>query len=67
MVGVERRATNRNEILALTGALTEFTEFMKNLEGRKYVVYLSEGFDSSILLGARGSTAAEQAKIQRGQ
>ena len=64
MVGAERQATNRNEILALTGALTEFTEFMKNIEGRKYVVYLSEGFDSSILLGARGSTAAEQKKIQ---
>ena len=63
MEGIDRRATNRNEILALTGALTEFTEFMKNIDGRKYVVYLSEGFDSSILLGARGSTAAEQAKI----
>ncbi len=64
MVGAESRATNRNEILALTGALTEFTEFMKNIEGRKYVVYLSEGFDSSILLGARGSTADEQRRIQ---
>lgn len=60
----ERRATDRNEILALTGAMAGLAEMMKNVDGRKYVVFLSEGFDSSILLGRGVSTADDQQRIQ---
>jgi len=64
IVGAERRATSRNEILALSSALTEFAEMMQAIDGRKYVVYLSEGFDSSLVLGTRGADFEEQRQIQ---
>jgi VWFA-related protein len=58
-----RRATDRNEILALTSALTELAEMLRSVDGHKNVVFLSEGFDSSILLGTSGSTFDEQRRI----
>ncbi len=63
MVGAERQATNRNEILALSSAMSEFADLMDGIDGRKYVVFLSEGFDASAMLGTRGSSAQEQADI----
>lgn len=63
MVGAERQATNRNEILALGSAMSEFAGLMDGIDGRKYVVFLSEGFDASAMLGTRGSSAEEQAEI----
>ncbi len=44
------------DVLALTRSFTGFAHMMAGIEGRKYVVYLSEGFDSSLLFG---SNAAE--------
>jgi hypothetical protein len=51
-------------VLALTGSLTELAAMMGSIEGRKHVVFLSEGFDSSTLLGTGVSSAEEQQMIQ---
>ena len=58
-----RRATDSNEILALSGAMSGFADMLQGLGGRKYVIFLSEGFDSSLVLGTRGMTAEEQQQI----
>jgi VWFA-related protein len=59
------RANERNNILALTGSLTELAQMMSAVEGRKHVVFLSEGFDSSVLLGTGVSTQEEQDQIRQ--
>jgi VWFA-related protein len=41
----------------LTAAFADLARLMGEVEGRKYVVYLSEGFDSSLITGS-GSSAA---------
>ena len=56
-------AARTNAVLALTSSLGELAEIMRAVEGRKYVVYLSEGFESSTMLGIRGSTFDEQRAI----
>lgn len=59
-------ATNRNQILALSSAMTSLAEALANVEGRKHVLYLSEGFDSTVVVGSgRGSTFEEQRRIQQ--
>lgn len=45
------RDQQKNRILALTSSLTDVAEMMNNVEGRKHVVFLSEGFDDQILTG----------------
>ena len=61
-----RRASDRNDILALASSMTEVAELLQSVDGRKYLVYLSEGFNSSIVLGqGGGSTREEQQAIQR--
>ncbi|HYH47807.1 MAG TPA: VWA domain-containing protein, partial [Thermoanaerobaculia bacterium] len=45
--------TQKRKVSALTRSFTDLAKFLRSVEGRKYVVYLSEGFDSSILTGTR--------------
>ena len=60
------RASDKNDILALTSSLTEVAELLRSVDGRKYLVFLSEGFNSSIVLGqGGGATREEQQAIQR--
>ncbi|HEX3130737.1 MAG TPA: VWA domain-containing protein, partial [Thermoanaerobaculia bacterium] len=40
------------DVLTLAHSFSDFAHMMSGIEGRKYVVYLSEGFDSSLLLGS---------------
>jgi VWFA-related protein len=40
------------DVLALARSFSDFAHMMSGIEGRKYVVYLSEGFDSSLLVGS---------------
>ncbi len=47
-----RRQAKKNEILAMTSSLAELAGMMNAVQGRKHVVFLSEGFDSQILLGS---------------
>ncbi len=41
----------RNQLVAFAHGLAEFSARLAAIPGRKQVIYLSEGFDSSILLG----------------
>jgi VWFA-related protein len=54
-----RRQVQTNEILAMSSSLAELAKMMNAVQGRKHVVFLSEGFDSQVLLGT-----TDQATIQ---
>ncbi len=41
----------KDKITALTRSFTDLARLMRSVNGRKHVVYLSEGYDSSLLLG----------------
>jgi VWFA-related protein len=45
------RQAQANRVVALSRSLTDLARMMGKVDGRKYVVYLSEGFDSSLLTG----------------
>jgi VWFA-related protein len=42
----------KDRITALTRSFTDLARLMRSVDGRKHVVYLSEGYDSSLLLGS---------------
>jgi VWFA-related protein len=52
------RSAQRAALRSMTRSLTDLARMMGNVQGRKYVVYLSEGFDASVLQGT--SKADEQ-------
>jgi VWFA-related protein len=64
------------DVLTLARSFSEFAHMMSGIEGRKYVIYLSEGFDSSLILGSsdegdldsmtQASTSGEIWKIDSG-
>ncbi len=60
MSGVASRSDVRNQILALTSSLSELAAHLAAVEGRKHVVYFSEGFDSASLLGTDDTERLEQ-------
>jgi len=62
-----RRASDKNDILALTSSLTQVAESLRTVDGRKYLVFLSEGFDSSIVLGQGGGTTLEEQQAIQSQ
>jgi VWFA-related protein len=57
-------ARERNTVLALTSSLTQLAGMMGSIEGRKHVVFLSEGFEGSAVLGTGVSTELEQRQVQ---
>ena len=52
-----------SDIAALTSGMGELAAWMGTVQGRKHVVFLSEGFDSSILVGNRSLTSEEQNRM----
>ncbi|MES1242046.1 MAG: VWA domain-containing protein [Acidobacteriota bacterium] len=50
----------QNKVKALTRSFTDLARVMAGIQGRKYVVYLSEGFDSSILVGSASDEEQSQ-------
>lgn len=53
-LAISEAATNEtrvDRITALTRSFTDLARLMRGVSGKKYVVYLSEGYDSSLLLG----------------
>ncbi len=50
----------RNQVAAFTRSFADLAKLMGNVTGRKYVVYLSEGFDSSILTGTGSATESSE-------
>ncbi|MYD85832.1 MAG: VWA domain-containing protein [Acidobacteria bacterium] len=61
--GTAERGRAASHVAALTAGMGELAAWMQSVEGRKHVVFLSEGFDSSILVGQQGMTGSEQADI----
>lgn len=61
--GAAERGRAASHVAALTAGMGELAAWMHSVEGRKHVVFLSEGFDSSILVGQQGMTGREQAEI----
>lgn len=61
--GAAERGRAASHVAALTAGMGELAAWMQSVEGRKHVVFLSEGFDSSILVGQQGMTGREQAEI----
>jgi VWFA-related protein len=55
------RRLQTQRLTAYTRSLADLSKMMGNVSGRKYVVLLSEGFDSSLLVGT--ADAEETAKI----
>jgi len=54
MVITADRAEQKNRINAMARQMADLARLLDTVEGRKYVVYLSEGFDDSLLVGAGG-------------
>ena len=44
-------AVQKNKVAALTRSFADLARLMNGVQGRKYVVYLSEGYDSSVITG----------------
>ena len=51
MTGRVGRDQQKNRVMALADSLTNLALLMNTIDGRKQVVFLSEGFDSEILVG----------------
>lgn len=59
----ESQAVRTNElakVTTLTSNLADLGRLMSNVDGRKYVVYLSQGFDARLLTGSTDQAEAEQ-------
>ena len=54
------RQNQVTRVVALSQSLADLARMMGNVEGRKFVVYLSEGFDSSLLTGTTDATETQQ-------
>jgi VWFA-related protein len=50
----------QNKVKSLTRSFTDLARVMAGIQGRKYVVYLSEGFDSSVLSGTTSDEEQSQ-------
>ncbi|HVG06768.1 MAG TPA: VWA domain-containing protein [Thermoanaerobaculia bacterium] len=55
------QAVLKNKVTALTRSFSDLARLMNGVQGRKYVVYLSEGYDSSIIAGT--TSDADQAQM----
>lgn len=64
--GRANRGEEAAKIAALTAGMSELAAWVQSVEGRKHVVFLSEGFDSSVLVGNQGLTE-EDRQLQRDQ
>ena len=65
MAEANYRRTPENQIIAATGALGELAQRLAVVDGRKYVVYLSEGFQGSAVTG-QGIDAGSAALVADG-
>ncbi len=65
--GAAERGRASSHVAALTSGMSELANWMYSIEGRKHVVFLSEGFDNSILVGqqALGDTREQQQILDR--
>ncbi len=64
--GAHERRVAQNQVTALTASFTELANMMASVDGRKHVVYLSEGFDAAAGTG-RGSDEDTALAVARGE
>jgi VWFA-related protein len=64
MSGIASRSEVRNQILALSSAFSELADHLASVDGRKHIVYFSEGFDSSSLLGTDDTERTQELNQQ---
>ena len=59
----------KEKVSSMTRSFTDFARLMRSVSGRKHVVYLSEGYDSSILLGTTDEAELKdmQDKVEHGR
>ena len=57
------REQKENQVLALMSSLESVGALMRSVQGRVQVVLLSEGFETSVILGAEGTTQEEQQRM----
>jgi hypothetical protein len=53
----------KNDLAAMTSSLESIAGMLNAIEGRKHVLFLSEGFDSSVLTGNAGMSPEEQERM----
>ncbi|REJ73887.1 MAG: VWA domain-containing protein [Acidobacteria bacterium] len=53
----------KNDLAAMTSSLEAIAGMLAAVEGRKHVLFLSEGFDSSVLTGTSGMSPQEQQRM----
>lgn len=53
----------KNDLAAMTSSLESIANMLSAVEGRKHVLFLSEGFDSTVLTGTSGMSPAEQQRM----
>ncbi len=63
---VQDRRALQNQVVALTRSFAELAQMMASVDGRKHVVYLSEGFQASTATG-RGSDAETAEAVEHGE
>ena len=68
-----QKAYERSRITSMTRSMAELARALDSVQGRKQVVYFSEGFDSRLLLGRRSDiqdrnqAVADEVRIMTGQ
>jgi VWFA-related protein len=65
--GSERadRTAQQQQVRTLTTSLADLAHLMGEVEGRKYVVYLSEGFDASLIAGKGPALSTDMQEIDQ--
>jgi VWFA-related protein len=53
------REVQARQVTSMTRSLADLAHRLASVQGRKYVVYLSQGFDSSLVLGSTDAQEAE--------
>ncbi len=64
---VADRRFHAKQLADYTRSFAELAQLMANVDGRKYVVLLSEGFDSSLLVGTDEFEAEDGTKVEKGR
>lgn len=61
-VGFDRSARGeaQGQVTALTTAFQDLAKALQDVQGRKHVVYLSEGFDASLILGTDDASRRQE-------
>ena len=58
------RGNQAGRIEAMTQGMSELSSWMSSVEGRKHVVFLSEGMPTSVLYGNQGLTEEDRSALQ---